>query len=93
MQNSDPTRFHAAWHSLCSAKGVIVPGGFGHRGTEGKMMAIRWCREKKVITWSYIISKIVNTGYIINIVYLVYIGKRSFDKSVGVTTTFTILPR
>lgn len=48
MQNSDPTRFHAAWHSLCSAKGVIVPGGFGHRGTEGKMMAIRWCREKKI---------------------------------------------
>ena len=48
MQNSDPTRYHAAWHSLCSAKGVIVPGGFGHRGTEGKMMAIKWCREKKV---------------------------------------------
>ena len=48
VQNSDPTRFHAAWHSLCSAKGVIVPGGFGHRGTAGKMMAIRWCREKKV---------------------------------------------
>ena len=25
-----------------------MPGGFGHRGTVGKMMAIRWCREKKV---------------------------------------------
>ena len=48
VQNSDPTRYHAAWHSLCSAKGVIVPGGFGHRGTAGKMMALRWCREKKV---------------------------------------------
>jgi len=48
VQSADPTRYHAAWHQLCSAKGVIVPGGFGHRGTIGKMSAIRWCREKKI---------------------------------------------
>ena len=28
--------------------GIIVPGGFDKRGVEGKMKAIRWCREKKV---------------------------------------------
>ncbi len=28
--------------------GVIVPGGFGVRGTEGKMDAIKFCRENKV---------------------------------------------
>lgn len=27
---------------------IIVPGGFGERGTEGKMVAIRYAREKKV---------------------------------------------
>jgi CTP synthase len=33
---------------LAGAHGVLVPGGFGQRGTEGKIAAIRWAREKKV---------------------------------------------
>lgn len=28
--------------------GVIIPGGFGNRGVEGKIKAIKLCREKKV---------------------------------------------
>ncbi|WP_457753402.1 glutamine hydrolyzing CTP synthase [Thermococcus sp.] len=28
--------------------GIIVPGGFGARGTEGKMMAIRYARENNI---------------------------------------------
>ncbi|OBQ50127.1 CTP synthase [Halodesulfovibrio spirochaetisodalis] len=28
--------------------GILVPGGFGHRGVEGKMLAINYAREKKV---------------------------------------------
>ena len=27
--------------------GVIVPGGFGKRGVEGKIMAANWCRLNK----------------------------------------------
>src|SRR5690606_29065868 len=27
---------------------ILVPGGFGARGTEGKIAAIRWARERKV---------------------------------------------
>jgi len=27
---------------------IIVPGGFGSRGAEGKIMAIRWARENKI---------------------------------------------
>lgn len=27
---------------------VIVPGGFGHRGTESKIACVRYCREQKV---------------------------------------------
>jgi len=46
--HTDPTRYHSAWHKLCSAKGVLIPGGFGQRGTEGKIAAITWCRTKKV---------------------------------------------
>jgi len=28
--------------------GIIVPGGFGSRGTEGKIKAIEYCREQKI---------------------------------------------
>jgi CTP synthase len=38
---------HAA-KILKGMRGILVPGGFGHRGIEGKIEAIRWAREKKV---------------------------------------------
>ncbi len=37
-----------ALKALSQYGGVIVPGGFGNRGIEGKIGAIRYCREKKV---------------------------------------------
>ncbi len=33
---------------LSNFDGVIVPGGFGKRGTEGKILAINYCRRKKI---------------------------------------------
>ncbi|MDP4143461.1 MAG: CTP synthase [Bacillota bacterium] len=33
---------------LSDVDGVLVPGGFGDRGVEGKIEAIRWARENKV---------------------------------------------
>jgi CTP synthase len=33
---------------LSEADGILVPGGFGHRGIEGKLKAIRYAREKKI---------------------------------------------
>lgn len=45
---NSPVRYHTAWQHLCSAKGIIVPGGFGHRGTEGMISAVKWAREQKV---------------------------------------------
>jgi CTP synthase len=34
--------------SLRGMDGILVPGGFGRRGTEGKIAAIRYARENKV---------------------------------------------
>lgn len=34
--------------SLRGVDGVIVPGGFGSRGTEGKIKIIQYCRENKL---------------------------------------------
>lgn len=31
----------------CHYSGILVPGGFGIRGTEGKLQAISWARTKK----------------------------------------------
>jgi CTP synthase len=47
----DSERFEKGGHALDELKqydGIIVPGGFGSRGVEGKLAAIRYCREKKI---------------------------------------------
>lgn len=33
---------------LKSANGILVPGGFGFRGTEGKIQSAKYCRENKI---------------------------------------------
>ena len=33
---------------LGNVDGILVPGGFGDRGVEGKIEAIRWARERKI---------------------------------------------
>uniref|UniRef100_A0AAQ4QSI3 CTP synthase n=1 Tax=Gasterosteus aculeatus aculeatus TaxID=481459 RepID=A0AAQ4QSI3_GASAC len=43
----EPVKYHEAWQKLCSADGILVPGGFGVRGTEGKIHAINWARKQK----------------------------------------------
>ncbi|XP_069492900.1 CTP synthase 2 isoform X2 [Ambystoma mexicanum] len=43
----DPVKYHMAWEKLCKADGILVPGGFGLRGTEGKLQAISWARKRK----------------------------------------------
>jgi CTP synthase len=33
---------------LADVRGVVVPGGFGHRGIEGKILAARYARERRL---------------------------------------------
>jgi CTP synthase len=37
-----------ALHRLEGVHGILVPGGFGERGTEGKIEAVRFARERKL---------------------------------------------
>ena len=37
-----------SWEKLKSCDGIVVPGGFGSRGVEGKINAIQYAREEKV---------------------------------------------
>lgn len=45
---TNPIKYHESWQNLCSANGILVPGGFGNRGTEGKIMAAKWARENNI---------------------------------------------
>ncbi|CAH3164396.1 unnamed protein product [Porites lobata] len=47
VQERDPIKYHEAWQKLCSCDGILVPGGFGKRGAEGKMAAAGWGRKMK----------------------------------------------
>ena len=37
-----------SWDALKSADAIIVPGGFGERGIEGKILAAKYARENKI---------------------------------------------
>jgi len=36
------------WDKLAAVDGIVVPGGFGYRGVEGKILAARYAREHKI---------------------------------------------
>lgn len=36
-----------SWEKVKKCQGVIVPGGFGNRGFNGKVLAAKYCRENK----------------------------------------------
>ncbi len=46
--DSEEVEVHGAERFLAEVDGVLVPGGFGYRGIEGKIEAIKYAREKKI---------------------------------------------
>jgi CTP synthase len=48
IDSEDFEKSPAKLQTLSAYNGIIVPGGFGSRGVEGKISAIRYCREKKI---------------------------------------------
>jgi CTP synthase len=46
--DSEEVDVHGPERYLSEADGILVPGGFGYRGIEGKLKAIRYAREKKI---------------------------------------------
>ncbi|KAI3403564.2 URA7 [Candida oxycetoniae] len=48
MKQENLSNYHQAWHYVCQADGVLVPGGFGSRGIEGMIAATKYARENNV---------------------------------------------
>ncbi|MFD0698784.1 CTP synthase [Paenibacillus sp. GCM10027628] len=46
--NAEEVYDHNVDELLSGVQGILVPGGFGDRGIEGKVSAIRYAREKKI---------------------------------------------
>eukprot|EP01083_Nonionella_stella_P303401 1050249_1 len=47
-KRSDPDQYTEAWKLLSEVDGILCPGGFGDRGTEGKILAAQFARENNV---------------------------------------------
>ncbi|GAB2282364.1 CTP synthase 1 [Dionaea muscipula] len=47
-KEQNPESHQAAWNTLRGSDAVLVPGGFGDRGIEGKILAAKYARENKV---------------------------------------------
>ncbi len=46
--DSEDIEAHSSERYLSETDGILVPGGFGYRGIEGKIEAIKYAREKKI---------------------------------------------
>ncbi|HEY75076.1 MAG TPA: CTP synthase [Thermoflexia bacterium] len=46
--NSEDLERGRGWEALEEVGGIVVPGGFGYRGIEGKIAAARWARDREV---------------------------------------------
>ncbi|MED6121022.1 hypothetical protein PIB30_119216 [Stylosanthes scabra] len=44
----NPDAYKAAWKLLKGADGILVPGGFGNRGVQGKILAVKYARENRI---------------------------------------------
>ncbi len=46
--DSEALERHGVGDTFANADGILVPGGFGQRGSEGKIAAIQYARENKI---------------------------------------------
>ncbi|CAK8562051.1 unnamed protein product [Lathyrus sativus] len=44
----NPDVYKASWKLLKGADGILVPGGFGDRGVQGKIIAAKYARENRI---------------------------------------------
>eukprot|EP01006_Ploeotia_vitrea_P028205 TRINITY_DN60932_c0_g1_i1.p2 TRINITY_DN60932_c0_g1~~TRINITY_DN60932_c0_g1_i1.p2 ORF type:complete len:593 (-),score=325.99 TRINITY_DN60932_c0_g1_i1:24-1802(-) len=47
-REEESSKTNEAWAKLKSVDGILVPGGFGNRGVEGKILAINYARTNKM---------------------------------------------
>ncbi len=67
---------------LSGLQGILIPGGFGDRGTEGKIAATRYAREKGIPYFGICLGmQIAVIEYARNVCKLENAGSTEFDKA------------
>ncbi len=78
IEREDPAPYLEAFHA------ILVPGGFGERGTEGKINAARYAREKKIPYLGICLGMqmaVIETAR--NLVGITDAGSEEFDHEAG----------
>lgn len=76
------TKNNNEWEKLKNCAGVVVPGGFGKRGTEGKVIVAKYCRENNVPFFGLCLgSQIMAIEFARNVCNLKNANSEEFDKN------------
>ena len=80
-----------ALQELKQYDGVIVPGGFGKRGIEGKIEAIRFCRENKIPFFGLCLGmQLAVVEYARNVAHLPKANSTEFDPKTAYPVIMTM---
>ena len=86
-ETSSPTDYNKAWQTVSTAQGILVPGGFGHRGTEGMIAAAKWARVNKVPYLGICLGmQIAVIEFARNICNIPEAGSQEFDGDISTPT-------
>merc|ERR1719334_1379093 len=78
---SRKTEHRNAWNKLKSVDGILIPGGFGDRGIEGKILAVEYARTHKVPFLGICLGmQMAVTEFCRNVLHLEDANSTEFDK-------------
>jgi len=70
------------WKKIKSADGILVPGGFGSRGTEGKILVAEYARKNKIPYFGLCLGmQILVIEFARNVLELADANSEEFDES------------
>jgi len=81
VKEGEGDAYDDAWAMLKCADGIIIPGGFGFRGIEGKILAAQYARENKIPFLGICLGmQIMVIEYARNVCGLTNANSSEFDK-------------
>lgn len=76
-----PEESKQAWEDVKSVDGILIPGGFGNRGVNGKVAAVQYARENKVPYLGICLGmQVAVIEYARNVLKLEEANSEEFDK-------------
>jgi len=81
-KNEHKNAYKNAWNKLKSVDGILIPGGFGDRGIEGKILAVNYARTNKIPFLGICLGlQMAVIEFVRNVLNLVDANSTEFDKN------------